>query len=67
MRKLTVIEIGAYEALCREGSVLIADDELRPVSRQLMLNVMNALVKKKRAAVEATDAGPRYYPIVRAL
>lgn len=63
MRKLTEFETGAYEVLCREGSVLIGRDDLRPEPRQIMLTVMNALVRKKRATVEATDDGPRFYPV----
>lgn len=67
MRKLTELEESAYRALCREGSVLVAGDELQPIAQEALRRVMDGLVKKKRATVEATDAGPRYHPIVRAL
>lgn len=63
MRKLTPIEQTAYDVLRSEGSVLIGTDDLQPISRQAMLRIMDALVKKKRATVEATDDGPRYYPL----
>ena len=61
MRKLTPIEESAYAVLQREGSILVADDELTPVSRKLVKDALDGLVKKKRAAVEVTDAGPRYH------
>jgi len=61
MRKLTPIEESAYAVLQREGSILIGDDELTPVSRKLVKDALDGLVKKKRAVVEMTDAGPRYH------
>jgi hypothetical protein len=61
MRKLTPIEESAYAVLQREGSILIGDDELTPVSRKLVKYALDGLVKKKRAVVEMTDAGPRYH------
>lgn len=63
MRKLSTFEATAYQVLCDEGSILIGHDDLQPVSRQVMLRIMDALVKKKRATVEATDDGPRFYPV----
>lgn len=62
MRKLTAIETGALAILNREGSILL-DDSLEPIPLQLMTHTMNELVKKKRAAVEATEVGPRYKPL----
>jgi len=61
MRKLSELEEGAYLILCREGSVLIGHDDLRPHAHQLMTDVLDALVKKKRAVVEVTDGGNRYH------
>ena len=63
MRKLSLIEETAYQVLCEQGSVLIGGDDLQPISRNAMLRIMDALVKKKRATVEATDDGPRFYPV----
>lgn len=63
MRKLTPIEESAYQVLCREGSVHVGRDDLQPGAREVMLRIMDALVKKKRATVEATDDGPRYHPV----
>ncbi len=61
MRKLTPIEESAYAVLVREGSVLVAGDDLKPVAQHLLRSVLDSLVKKKRAVVEMTDAGPRYH------
>lgn len=63
MKKLTPIEEGAYQVLCREGSVRIGSDDLSPAAREVMLRIMNTLVKKKRATIEATDDGPRFHPV----
>ena len=63
MRKLTDIEESAYAALRREGSVLIGGDELQPVAQHLMRNILDALVKKKRAVAEVTDGGIRYHAL----
>ena len=61
MRKLTPIEENAYAILQREGSVLIGDGDLMPDAHAVMTRVFDSLVRKKRAVVEATDAGPRYH------
>lgn len=61
MRKLTAIEESALDVLRREGSVLIAGDELQPVAQKLLQSTFDALVKKRRAVVEVTDGGIRYH------
>lgn len=61
MRKLTPIEETALDNLRREGSVLIAGDELQPVAQRMLTNVFDSLVKKKRATAEQTDGGVRYH------
>lgn len=61
MRKLTDIEEAAYENLKREGSVLIAGDELQPVAQKMLTSVFDNLVRKKRAVAEQTDGGVRYH------
>jgi len=63
MRKLSPIEETAYANLKREGSVLIAGDELQPAAQKLLTSVFNNLVKKKRATVEVTDGGNRYHAL----
>lgn len=63
MRKLSAIEEAAYQVLCDQGSIHIGADDLQPISRTSLLRIMDALVKKKRATVEATDDGPRYHPV----
>ena len=63
MRKLSPIEETAYVNLKREGSVLIAGDELQPVAQKLLTGVFDNLVKKKRATVEVTDGGNRYHAL----
>jgi hypothetical protein len=61
VRKLTPIEETAYENLKREGSVLIAGDELQPIAQKMLTSVFDSLVKKKRAVAEPTDGGVRYH------
>lgn len=61
MRKLTPLEESAYAQLQREGSVLLAGDELHPIAQHLLTNIFDSLVKKKRAVVEVTDGGNRYH------
>lgn len=61
MRKLTPVEETALETLRREGSVLVAGDELQPVAQKLLTDIFDSLVKKKRAVAEVTDGGIRYH------
>lgn len=63
MKHLTPIEETALENLRREGSVLIAGDELQPVAQTLLTIVFDSLVKKKRAVIEVTDGGNRYHAL----
>lgn len=62
MRKLTEIEQAMLKGLNMLGHVRIEDD-MDGVQRTLMLNTLDSLVKKKRAAVRHTDAGPDYTPL----
>jgi predicted nucleic acid-binding OB-fold protein len=63
MRKLNDFEQSALDVLRREGSVLVSSDDLQPVARETLTRILDSLVKKKRAVVEATDAGPRYHAL----
>lgn len=61
MRKLTPTESALLDVLRREGSILLAPDQLDPAPQQLMTDLFNSLVKKKRAIAEQTDGGVRYH------
>lgn len=61
MRKLTPQESALLDVLRREGSILLSPDDLSPVPQKMMAALFDGLVKKKRAVVEMTDAGPRYH------
>ncbi len=64
MRKLDDRERRALDVLNRHGSVCPADDGTNRIPA--VLQVLDALVKKKRARVEMTDGGPRYWPLTDA-
>lgn len=60
MKKLTDIEVNACRFLAREGSYspgLVWDT----AAVREILNVMDSLVKKKRAFTEDTDDGPVFH------
>ncbi len=60
MRKLTPTEAAALYFLVRDGSICPGSDL---TSLVYLRSVLDSLVKKKRATVEATDDGPRYSAI----
>lgn len=58
MKKLTVTEEHALYILNRDGSACPgSSDDFRVA---FFRRVLDSLVRKKRATVEATDDGPRY-------
>jgi hypothetical protein len=59
MKKLTPQELAALYFLDRDGPI-VPGDAAKGEAGQMVLAVLNALVRKKRATVEATDDGPRY-------
>jgi hypothetical protein len=62
MRKLTSEEIAALHFLDREGSIC-PGDRVNSEAGHIVKSVLDSLVRKKRARVEATDDGPRYFPV----
>lgn len=59
MKKLTTTEIRALQVLNRKGAICLS------LSGDILMltevgRVLDSLVKKGRAVVEATDDGPRY-------
>jgi hypothetical protein len=60
MRKLTPVEQNAVNSLAERGP-LCPGEEPGSVPHQIIKDVLDGLVKKKRATVEMTDDGPRYH------
>jgi len=63
MRKLTQIEEGALAFLERRGGSYCPPYDRDTINGRMIIDALNALVKKKRATVEMTDDGPRYHAI----
>lgn len=59
-RRLSIVEQNAVNFLARHGSVC-PGEEPGSVPHQIIMSVLDSLVKKKRAKVEMTDDGPRYH------
>jgi hypothetical protein len=63
MRKLSTIESAALHFLNRDGPCCPGSEGDQ--ARQLVRSVLDSLVRKKYATVEATDDGPRYTAVPR--
>lgn len=61
MKKLDATEEQALATLQRWGSICPGTSSDPIVAR--VRTVLDALVKKRRARIEATDDGPRYHPL----
>lgn len=59
MRKLTPEEEYALFVLSTHGSICPSNADAVPA----LVRLLDGLVKKKRATVEMTDAGPRYHAL----